>query len=203
MPITQTEETTGLCMDGSVIEEAALCFAADLQALCNDLSFHWERQLTQEHWQMEKDALAPYSRMQTRYLRLDVDPMLKNEPTLCVYLSEEERICEATAILLTHDWTQAQEESLLRLGKDLLQCMWPDCDETVLTDTVRTLREDIGKNVYPDNSDIPHPMTVYAHGSAAAYGYTHAANISIHVIPVNDTRLQELETAGVQIIEIP
>ena len=200
---TQIEETMGLCIDGSVTEEAELCFAADLQALCNDLSIRWARQITQEHWQMEKDTLAPYSRIQTRYLRLDVDPMLKNEPTLCVYLTEEGRICETTAILLTHDWTEAQEVSFLRLGKDLLQCVWPSCDDAALKDAVQKLRQDIGKNVYPDNSAIPQPMTVYVHGSAAAYGYTHAANISIHVIPVNDTRLQELETAGVQIIEIP
>lgn len=201
--ITQTEETTGLCMDGSVIEEVDLCFAADLLDLCNDLSIRWDRQITQEYWQMEKETLALYSRMQTRYLRLDADPMLKNEPTLCVYLTEEERICEATAILLTHDWTEAQEVSFLRVGKDLLQCVWPSCDDAALKDAVQKLRQDIGKNVYPDNSAIPQPMTVYVHGSAAAYGYTHAANISIHVIPVNDTRLQELETAGVQIIEIP
>ena len=53
--------------------------------------------------------------------------------------------------------------------------------------------------MYPDHSAAPRPLEVYVNGNAAAYGYTHAANISIHVIPVDENRLQELEYAGVSI----
>lgn len=199
----QTEETTGLRMDGGITGETYLCFCADLQDLCNDLSLLLERQIVGENWQMEKTAAAPYSRMDTQYLRLDADPILKNEPTLCVYLTEEGQLCEITAILLTHDWTQAQEASFMQLGSVLLRCFWPDCETDVLEDTAEKLRGDMDENIYPDNSAVTRPMRIYVHGSAAAYSYTHAAHISFNVIPVNDARLQELEKAGLEIVIIP
>ena len=67
---------------------------------------------------------------------------------------------------------------------------------------VSNVRKDIIENVYPDNEDIPRPKTVYIHGNAAAYGYTLGNHISFNVIPVNGSRVQEMKTAGISVVEI-
>lgn len=203
---TQTEKLSpipqSLQMDVTVTIDDDLCFRADVEAFCNDLGYYLQRQLPQELWLPAKDNSAPYSRAPARSQRLDMEPVLKNEPMIEVYLSSEDRLSEASAILLTHDWTDAGETGFLQLGTALLQCFWPDCPKDVITQTVGEIRKDINQNVYPDNSAVPRPIKVYVYGTAAAYGYTHAARISINVIPVDANRLQELTNAGVEIIEI-
>lgn len=194
---------TQLQMNTEVIAEGDLRFFADTTALCNDLGVYLQRQLDADLWLQEKEALTPYSRTPATYRRMEFDPMVKNEPLLCVYTSEAEELYEVSVILLTHDWTEAGEEQFLRLGVVLLQCFWPDCAEETILETVSKIREDINHNVYPDNSASPRPMTVYVCGNTAAYGYTHGAHISINVIPVTENRLREMETAGVQIVNIP
>ena len=202
---TETEVTipTQLQMNTKVIVEGELRFSAGTTALCNDLGFYLQRQLDDDLWLQEKEAPAPYSRVSAICRRMELDPILKNEPMIEVYTSQREELYEVTAILLTHDWTEAGEGQFLRLGQILLQCFWPECEETVIDQTVVQIRKDINNNVYPDNSAAPRPATIYVCGNVATYGYTHGAHISINVIPVTENRLQEMETAGVQIVNIP
>ena len=194
---TETEVTipTQLQMNTKVIAEGELRFSACTTALCNDLGVYLQRQLDDDLWLQEKVSAI--------CRRMELDPILKNEPMIEVYTSQREELYEVTAILLTHDWTEAGEGQFLRLGQILLQCFWPECEETVINQTVAQIRKDINNNVYPDNSAVPRPATIYVCGNAAAYGYTHGAHISINVIPVTENRLQEMETAGVQIVNIP
>lgn len=191
-----------LRLDGTITEEPALCFAGDLEDLRNDIGFYWGRFLPEELWSQPEEKTAPYSREKTHYRQLDPDPMIKNEPPICVYLSTRNQICEVSAILLTHDWTQAKEENFLHRGETLLKCFWPDCGEEEIRRVTEEIRKDIVENLYPDNEDIPRPIKVYVHGNAAAYGYTLGNHISFNVIPINDSRINDMEAAGVTMITV-
>lgn len=190
-----------LQMDSSVIREESLRFGITKEMLCNDLEYHLQRQIPEDCWLPENGAVAPYSGEEVRSQRLDLDPLLKNDPLLCVYL-DSGKLCEAGVILLTHDWTEAGEQSFLLLGKTLLQCFWPQCGADTIDQTATNLLRDIKHNGNPDTPTVSVPSKIYVHESAAFYGYTHDNHIGILVIPVDNIRLEEWRNAGVEIVEI-
>ena len=191
-----------LQLDGTVTEEPSVCFDAVLRDLGNDIGYHWGRFLPEELWSQTEERQTPYSRERAQYRQLDPDPMLKNEPPICAYLSADGRIYEVSTILLTHDWTEAREENFLQRGETLLKCFWPDCGEEQIKGVLSDIRRDIAENLYRDNEDIPRPVKVYIYGSAAAYGYTLGNHISMNVIPVVDSRVKDMEAAGIKIVSI-
>lgn len=190
-----------LQMDGSVIREENLRFGITKEMLCNDLGYYLQRQITEDYWLPETGAVAPYSRAEVQSQRLDLDPLLKNDPLICVYL-DSGRLYEVGVILLTHDWTVAGEQIFVLFTKTLLQCFWPQCGADAIDRTVADLFQDIEQNAYPDTSDAPVPTKIYVHESAAAYSYTHGNHIGILVIPVDEIRLEEWRSAGLEIVEI-
>ena len=196
---TVPEIPVQLQINPTIVSDGDLRFQADTKALINDLGVYLQRQLGYELWQQTEEASTPYSRTPATYRRMEFDLLVKNEPLLCVYTSETDALYEITAIVLTHDWTEAGENQFLQLGNILLRCFWPDCNEETILQTVDKIQADITQNIYPNQTAELRPIAVYVNGNAAAYGYTHAAHISINVIPVDENRLQELVSAGIPV----
>ena len=202
---TPAEETVEvpdhLQMDDGVAEGPSLCFTATPAMLSNDMGYYLQRQIPD--WTVSPDAVAPYCQILARSQELDLDPVLKTDPTAYAYLSDEAQIYEVAIHLMTHDWTQPGEDSFQLFGKTLLQCFWPAVEAEEIAQTAAAIRRDMDDNKYTTSSAVPRPQKNYVHGNTAAYGYTHVTHISFNVLPVNEARLRELEEKGVQIIMIP